>query len=520
VSESATPAAPGAAAWKVFLIAALAAAPFVLALSMSKGLSHDEHQHIAAGALLAREGLLPYEDFPHFHTPYLAFIYAAIFRMTDHLLLGARLFSSACAIALVAAVGTVAYGRFRARGARVAALAGGTAVFLAVSAETFTQTTGRAWNQEPAALCALLAFLLQAWALPRASRAGVFGAGLLVGLAVGLRITYAPLGAPFILSLLMANGSAARRWAMFVALGAGAAAGLSGVVWLWARAPEAAFFGNFEFANLNVIYRMDTGEPRTMTLPKKLRYVFKEIARPDAPLVLAFLAALGFAWWSVRSWRGLSVTLRFLLLVLPFLLIGSLAPSPLFEQYFFPFVPFIIVGGALALAAIADTSRGLRAASLIAACAAVLSAILGFRDYHNFHELFHIEKWAPIELHRDAQSLRTSVPAGRVLTLAPLHPLEAGCAIYPSFATGPFAWRISPYLSEEKAARLKIVSPATLAAALANEPPAAVLLGSEEHGEKPLEEYAEALGYQPSGVANDDTLWLPPVAPPANAPGR
>ena len=61
--------------------------PIVLGVAMTKGLNHDEHQHIAAGALIAREGLLPYMDFPHFHTPYLAFIYAALFRVTDHLLI-------------------------------------------------------------------------------------------------------------------------------------------------------------------------------------------------------------------------------------------------------------------------------------------------------------------------------------------------------------------------------------------------------------------------------------------------
>lgn len=507
---SGAPAGAATPAWKVFLVAALAAAPFILALSVSKGLSHDEHQHIAAGALVAREGLLPYEDFPHLHTPYLAFVYAAIFRVTDHLLLGARLFSSACAIALVAAVGTVTFGCFRERGARVAAAAAAVAVFLALSSEVFTHSVGRAWNQEPATLCALLAFLLQAWALPRASRAGVFGAGLLMGLAIGLRITFAPLGAPFILALWMARGSAAQRWALVAALGAGAAAGFSGVAWLWARAPEAAYFGNFEFAGVNVTYRMDTGEPRTMTLPKKLRYVFKNIARPDAPLVVGFLVAVGAAWRSVGSLRGLPVALRFLLLVLPFLLIGSLAPSPVFEQYFFPFVPFFIVGGAIALAVVAATPRGLRFTSVLGAAAVAGSAVLGIRDYADFHELFRIEKWAPVELHRDAQPLRAQVPAGRVLTLAPLHPLEAGRAIYPSFGTGPFAWRISPYVPADKAARLKIISPATLAAALAADPPAAILLGSEESGEKALEDYAEAHGYQPVPTANDATLWLRP----------
>ena len=41
----------------------------LFAIAMCRGLSRDEHQFIAAGALLATEGLLPYRDFPYFHVP-------------------------------------------------------------------------------------------------------------------------------------------------------------------------------------------------------------------------------------------------------------------------------------------------------------------------------------------------------------------------------------------------------------------------------------------------------------------
>ena len=98
-----------------FLVTALVF-PLVLGLAMTKGLNHDEHQHIAAGALVARDGLLPYRDFPHFHTPYLAFIYAALFHATDHLLLAARLFGALCASAMTGLVGSVGYGLFRGHG--------------------------------------------------------------------------------------------------------------------------------------------------------------------------------------------------------------------------------------------------------------------------------------------------------------------------------------------------------------------------------------------------------------------
>ena len=64
-------------------------------LAMRRHFNHDEHQFVASAALIAREGLLPYRDFPYFHVPTLSFLYALIFQFTDYLLLGARWFSVA-----------------------------------------------------------------------------------------------------------------------------------------------------------------------------------------------------------------------------------------------------------------------------------------------------------------------------------------------------------------------------------------------------------------------------------------
>ena len=54
-------------------------------LSMQHGVNHDEHQFVASGALLTRNGLLPYLDYAYFHAPYLVFIYAALFSFSPYL---------------------------------------------------------------------------------------------------------------------------------------------------------------------------------------------------------------------------------------------------------------------------------------------------------------------------------------------------------------------------------------------------------------------------------------------------
>jgi len=56
-------------------------------------LSHDEHQFVAAGRLLAG-GMLPYRDFPTNHMPYLILLYGAAFSLTQTSMLPARAVSA------------------------------------------------------------------------------------------------------------------------------------------------------------------------------------------------------------------------------------------------------------------------------------------------------------------------------------------------------------------------------------------------------------------------------------------
>ena len=486
-----------------FALGALAL-PFLIDLAMSRGLSHDEHQHIAAGMLWAREGLLPYRDYPHFHTPYLAFVYGEIFRWTAHPLLAARAFSVACAMGIVVLVGTVAFAEGRRMGAAWRAALG--AVALCLASAVFTHTTGRAWNQEPALLLVLLAFVAQLRGLRDREFAWLVAGGLLLGLAIGFRITHAPLIAPFGLATLLWAGE--RRFAAAAAFSAGLLAGLAGVFAMCLAAPEGFLFGNFEFAKVNITYRFATGEPRTMTLVKKLRFLWKEVLRPEAGLVAAALVPwIAAAWHARRTGQGMRIELRFLLLLMPFVLMGALAPSPVFEQYFYPLSPFLVLAGIFGLAALPSGSSAARSSWIAATAGLVLSVGLHARAYKDLPELLTVRKWAPVKVHARAQALREHVPAGAILTLAPTFPLEAGLAIDPSFATGPFAWRIAPFVAEEKAARLRIVTAATLAARLDAAPPAGILLGFEKHGEEPLADYARQHGYTRVPIEGGAEFW-------------
>ncbi len=495
----------------VFVILAALAAPFALGLAMTRGLSHDEHQHIAAGMLLGREGLLPYRDFPLFHTPYLSFVYGALFRLTEYPLLAARLFAAACASVLVALIGTVAFREFRPRGKCAAWLAALVTAGLCLAADLFAQGAGRAWNLEPSLLLAVGAFLALERGLADGRRGWLVLAGGLLGLGIGMRLTLAPLIAPLGLATLLGSAPWGQRLRAAVAFSAGLLGGLSGVFVLCALAPGPFFFGTFEFAQANIDYRMATGEPRTMTLGKKLRFLWKEVVRADPGVFIAALVPCLVAGW--RAWRKaipLPPALRRLGLAAPFLLWGALAPSPAFPQYFFVLLPFLLLGGIWALAALPVGSAARRWCERTVLAGLALAVASASREYEGLRDLLRPREWVPFEIHDEAAALRARVPAGRVLTLAPILPLEAGLDIDPAFATGAFAWRIAPHIDPAKAARLGLPTPETLAAHLAAAPPAAVLVGFEEKGEKALIDYAKARGFTATPLEDEERFWAAP----------
>ena len=493
----------------VFLIVCVVVLPLVLMLGMTKHFTHDEHQHIAAGALVSREGLLPYRDFPHFHTPYLAFIYGILFKASDHLLLTARLFSVFCATAIVGVLGSLAYGLFRDRGKWLATSVCAGTVLLCLTATVFRETTGHAWNHEPGLFFALIAFLTHTTGIARQKSGWFIASGVLLGVAVGLRLTFAPLIAPFGIAMILYAPRPRWRPRALLCFAGGLLLGVSGLLCLFVMAPEQTIFGNFEFPQINVIYRFSTGNPRTMTLVTKLRYFWHETLFREIPLVTMSLLSMVVAACIGSASHRPKFETRFILISLPFLLLGCFAPSPLYQQYFYPLAPFLLLATLYSLASVSDEWVWFRRLLVAGAICVVVSIGQGRRAYGQFRQFASVGQWTPIKMHREGMELRAYIPGGRVFTLAPLYPLEAGLSIYPPFATGPFAWRVAPYVEPEKAARVGMVTPATLSAVFDADPPVAILLGFEPEHELHPQRYAESRGYVAIRYLDGNEFWVP-----------
>lgn len=407
------------------LVALVALALFALtfSLAISKGLHRDEHQHVAAGALLARDSLLPYKDYAFFHMPYLPFIYSGIFTLCDHLLFSARLFSILCATAAGVVIFSVSRRIFHERAGGLLVPLG--AIVLFATASQFTHTTAQAWNQEPATLCALLFFLayVAGFHSPRPGR-WAFAAGLLLGLGIGIRITLAPLGGALILMLAWFPPTSRDRPRFFGLAALGLTLALLPAFILFLQAPEQFLFGNLEFVKVNDLFRQNTHD--VMTLVKKLHYTVRQIVM-NLPLFNAFVGATIIALLHARASRlPLPRETKVLFVTLPFLLMGALAPSPVYSQYFYPLLPFLVLGGVYAVAAVADSTIWWRRSIFFGAAGVIASMILAMSSYRHLRELFSPHEWAPLQIHDRAVQMCAPVPrGGRVLTLGPSWPLEA-----------------------------------------------------------------------------------------------
>jgi len=502
----------------------VASAVLVFSRTMQRHLDHDEHQFVASAALWARDGLLPYRDYPHFHMPYLVFVYGLLGELFGRWLFAARLVSlGAATLTLLLLHGAVR----RAADAQAPLVRHGLAcgaVLLLLFNPLFAYTSGLAWNHDLAVLLALMCCLVQGAGVRRAALGGV-----LLGLAIGVRLSMAPLVVPLLCSQLAADAPGTRRRPALALLG-GLTLALLPALWLLLLAPQAMLFGNLGYPALNTAYRVAEGFERAMTLPGKVAYLVTDILGEPANLLLALLLLASCLPPGTRGAGTTSVRLvRRAALALPFLLLGALAPTPAWYQYFYALVPFVILVALGRIASSAPGSRALRVAFLLLPLAVTAAAWQTLPEYRTLSNLPDPASWQPLRLHaagRELASLlaeerpmaseaQAGTPARRarpalVLTLSPIVPLEGGLAIDPAFASGPFAHRSARFLPADERGRHGLVGPDELEAHTAGSPPDALLTGDERRDDAALLEWVARHGYRSRPFGDGLLLHLPP----------
>jgi hypothetical protein len=462
---------------------------------MFRELDHDEHQFVASATLLARHGYLPYRDYPYFHVPYLVVIDALVFLVTDHLLMGARLLSIVSSAATVLLIASTISRWMRESALPLRRISMVAAVLVLLASPAFMATSGRAWNHDIPTLLAVIAFVI-ACRSSTEQRAGGrwFAIGALLGVATGVRLTFAPIAGAFFLALMTFEGverARRRRSGLLFALGLTIA--LLPCTIMMVIAPRGFIFGNFQYPFLNMAFRGGEHYVRGVTPEGKLDFVLLDLLSKPGNLValLFFVVPLAIGFKMHRRELNGHFDLRLLLLVVICSFIGALAATPLFPQYFFTPIVFMMLAGMAVVARITTTEKRRRQwkwAVALALIISVPSVVIGYRDVVRVAKW---DDWVPIQVHERGVEVAKLAKNGPVLTLAPLFPLEGHAEIYPELATGPFAFRVGPYVEEANETRLKIWDPDNFASHLADRPPTLVLVGAEKSEEVPLIGYAQ-----------------------------
>src|SRR4051812_13681791 len=247
----------------------LAAAVFLLVggllflAAMDRDLNHDEHQFIAPGVLISREGLLPYRDFPMFHLPNLAFAYAGLDRLTHQPILAAKVLSALSSTTVAALILLVSRGSSLPDSRRNLWI-GAAAVLLFLSDPLFTFTAGKTWNHEVPAFLLVLAIVLEVKAVARGSWLLFAASGWMAGLAVGTRLTFAPAALALPIAILFAP---LPRRQQITGIAVWCLAGLVslGPCWYFLIAHREQFlFDNLAFPRLRLADPTDTRVQKTI----------------------------------------------------------------------------------------------------------------------------------------------------------------------------------------------------------------------------------------------------------------
>jgi 4-amino-4-deoxy-L-arabinose transferase-like glycosyltransferase len=506
-----------------------------LALNVSRAVraeyNHDEDQFIASARLLLEEGLIPYQDYPYFHTPYLVFVYARLFALTGtYNLLAARLFSAVCASAAVLLVFGIVLHFFRNHSWRTRWLAAAGILLLYLPNPLLAATAGFSWNHNLSILL-MLGSLWMVLLVPHKKNPGawLFTGGALLGLAVGVRVSSITILPAFLLAFLWLPDKFS--WQRFIRcgllFGAGLGLALLPLLWFFLSAPAQFVFGNLGYAQLNSIYRLEVPVAYTGSIPvygpqslgEKVGFLWNDvIGQPANLLLFACLAFFGWAVLAVRICQNDPQKFRNILLItaVPFTAVGSFLPSPAWYQYFYAPVPFALLAIGLGLANLTH-GKGTEKTwfSLLLLQLVLIANLFMLQDYRRMSYLFHVDLWKPLVIHRVGMEIREQLgPDARVFTTAPLYPLEGGLRIYAPMATGVFAFRTGSLLSEEQKQQFGLVSTQNFAAYLDNDLPEGILVGLEPSLEDEIVEFAASRGYTQYPLEGKLVLWIRPAPVP------
>lgn len=472
-------------------------------------LDHDEHQYLLSGYLLAKKGLLPYSDYPYFQLPNISFVYAVLASCTNHLFLSARMLAVLTSVGIAVLLYANVLHLFKEEQKWKMHLLATAIVLLLYMNPLFNYAAWKSWTHSFPLFFTLLAtylFLKNDNCLLK--RSTVFWIGFCLSLALGTRISYVFFIPVFALFIFFHTSyqQLSERFRSLLYFTAGGTLAAIPTLYLWLSNPSAFWFDVVAYhTEVDTAYFEDLN--KVMDFSALWSFFVKNITRAGNEyftyyFALLLLVATGMSIWNNRS-LAKGFYFNFLLLVCALLPAFSKVIS--FPQYFFSYVPFLLLAAVYLLRALSFTW----ALVLLVAFSLLVNVQLSFQ--WRLEHFLPISNWKAVQFHHDSQRIRPFIENEKVLTLSPLHIVEGKGEIYPALATGPFAWRTHYLVSEAQRLQSKFMGATELEKHLKEQPPDAVYTGWEGRHEKYFEHYAIQNKFRNVRYLHDGkfNLWLP-----------
>jgi hypothetical protein len=484
----------------------------IFARLMNFELRRDELLYAPPAVLLDNYDL--YRDIFYSHVPGSAWLFHIAMTVlgTDHLLLAARLTVFVGWLIFVAGVVLITYRITRSLSMTAFA------VILVLSNDALLNQTGMTATNNflplPFSYLGLGLFVLGV-ARAQASPLLIFFSGLSLGLAASIKISASGFIPPvaiaaFFLPSAIAFGSRLRRVVAPLAVG-----GLIGSL------PILLYLATDLQRFLAHIIWFHTG-PHTA-------YWFTQAASEDAVVMsMGQKARLAFLTWfsganvffifatilllfqlALRTTPGqfigkiltgpiLTISAAFLMSI-----VVSFLPTPSFPQYFTPPIACMPLLLALLYGKLDQNDRPRVDPALVVASLVVLTINLP-RLFEHMGQLPFPNTWTTSRVHENGTAIAKTLTqvgiTGKIATLFPIYPLEAGLTLYPELATGRSGYRSLEFAGDDLRNYYRTTSPTEIYSLFLKDPPAALLLGFEPELEAPMIRFAEANGYR--SVAN------------------
>ncbi len=507
--------------WIVIIVFFISLFLIRLNLNMRLWINHDEHQFISAGKLIASNGLLPYSGFEFHHMPYLSFVYAAVFLFTDNLILSARLISTVTSIITFIFIFIFFRNKLSTKTSGLKSIILPIFIILLILFNSsFIYTSGYSWNYDFPMLFSILSYLMLVRIYhKKEKRNPLILIGILAGIATCSRLSFGPLLIPMFIATFFFPDDSYKiklRNAGFFVLGV--LISIIPFLGIVLYSPEHFFFHVFGYHfSADPAYLDKMGH--AITVIKRWHYLFDKVLSPTyLVLLIIFFGLLPYSKIFRRSNSSSELFgIRLILLSIPFLIYSSLGKVISLPQYFYAPVFYLSIGVGFIIVHYKGQNHVNTVLNSLLLVAVLFSFVFVFNDYKKVHKPLSAKRWYVNYFGQNDRKVKNYLSGGKILTLSPTILLEDGFEIYPEFATGPFGWRTSKFVSPDKRKKFDIVTEENLDQFLDRNPPDAIYTGPEKGAipwqgniELAFEEYAESRNYKKIILDKEYFLYLNP----------